>query len=91
MLANMGQVMAIMRVYGNDVTAMMRMMRRRCTAGNDERAHSKRRLNTQGVECGQRKGKTAKPTTNQIPIYWIWFLNLAYGNSEMLMASVRRG
>ena len=55
MLANMGQVMAIMRVYGNDVTAMMRMMRRRCTAGNDERAHSKRRLNTQGVECGQRK------------------------------------
>lgn len=57
MLANMGQVMAIMRVYGNDVTAMMRMMRMQRTAGNDERAHSKRRLNTQGVECGQKKAK----------------------------------
>ena len=42
------------------------MMRMQCTVGNDERAHSKRRLNTQGAECGQREGKTAKPTTNQI-------------------------
>ena len=65
-------------------------MRMQCTAGNDERAHSKRRLNTQGAECGQKRQNCKANHKPNPKFFWIWFPILANGNSEKLMASMRR-